>query len=743
MAKLSILAGATSQTINIFIQDSSSTTGQGLAGLVFNTSGLVAYYALPKAASVQITLATLAAVTTAYSSGGFKEIDATNMKGWYRLDLPDAAIASGRFVSVHLSGATNMAPCPVEIELTAWNNQDAVRGGMTALPNANAAAANGLPVLGTNATLISFTAGMVISNAGGDALQLTSSGSNGNGLAAAGNGSGAGLKSTAGATGNGLQLIGGATSGSGMKVSGTAGNAIALELVGQGSAAALSSTGGATGAAAKFVGGATSGDGIDITTTSGDGLSITPTAGNGIVATANGTSKHGIVSTGGTAGTSDGVKAVAGTGGVPIRGDITGNVTGNLSGSVGSVTGVVGSVTGAVGSVTGAVGSVTGNVGGNVVGSVASVTAGVTLAAAAVQAIWDALTSALTTTGSIGKLLAALPGSLWDVVLSGHLTSGTTGAALNAAGAAGDPWSTSIPGAYGAGTAGFIVGTNVDALISSRTKPADTQAAVTTATNLTNAPTAGDFTATMKTSLNSSTPGISAAGIQAIWDALTSALTTVGSIGKRLADFITGDAFVRLGAPVGASISADIAGVQSDTDNIQTRLPAALVSGRMDSSEGAIQVGVDFSAAMKTSLNAATPASVTGAVGSVTGAVGSVTGNVGGNVVGSVGSLTTNNDKTGYSLTAGQLFLKKNTGFTLTFLMTDSTTHAPATGLTVSSQRSIDGAALANTTNSVVEISGGLYKLSISAADVNGTQITFLMTATGADTKAFAVVTQA
>lgn len=63
--------------------------------------------------------------------------------------------------------------------------------------------------------------------------------------------------------------------------------------------------------------------------------------------------------------------------------DIVGNITGNLSGSVGSVTGAVGSVTGSVG----------------------SVTAGVTLAASAVQAIWDALTSALTTVGSIGKLL--------------------------------------------------------------------------------------------------------------------------------------------------------------------------------------------------------------------------------------------------------------------------------------------------------------------------------------------------
>ncbi len=41
----------------------------------------------------------------------------------------------------------------------------------------------------------------------------------------------------------------------------------------------------------------------------------------------------------------------------------------------------------------------------SVSGAVGSVTAGVTLAASAVQAIWDALTAALTTVGSIGKLL--------------------------------------------------------------------------------------------------------------------------------------------------------------------------------------------------------------------------------------------------------------------------------------------------------------------------------------------------
>lgn len=51
----------------------------------------------------------------------------------------------------------------------------------------------------------------------------------------------------------------------------------------------------------------------------------------------------------------------------------------------------VASVTGAVGSVTGSVGSVTGDV---------------NISATAIQAIWDAATSALTTSGSIGKLLA-------------------------------------------------------------------------------------------------------------------------------------------------------------------------------------------------------------------------------------------------------------------------------------------------------------------------------------------------
>lgn len=69
---------------------------------------------------------------------------------------------------------------------------------------------------------------------------------------------------------------------------------------------------------------------------------------------------------------------------------------------------------------------------------------------------------------------------------------------------------------------------------------------------------------------------LSSAGIQALWDALTSALTTVGSIGKKLADWVigttqTGDAYARLGAPAGASVSADIAAVKADTAAVKAK----------------------------------------------------------------------------------------------------------------------------------------------------------------------------
>ena len=55
---------------------------------------------------------------------------------------------------------------------------------------------------------------------------------------------------------------------------------------------------------------------------------------------------------------------------------------------------------------------------------------------------------------------------VWDEAIAGHADVGSTGEALNAAGAAGDPWTTALPGAYGAGSAGNIVGNNLNAVVS-------------------------------------------------------------------------------------------------------------------------------------------------------------------------------------------------------------------------------------------------------------------------------------
>jgi hypothetical protein len=111
-----VYAGLTSQTIDIFLQDSSSSTGQGLSGLVFNSAGLVASYR--KGATGSRTAITLATQTVggAFSSGGFVEIDATNMKGVYRLDLPNAAVDTEGFVTLFLYGATNLLPTALRID---------------------------------------------------------------------------------------------------------------------------------------------------------------------------------------------------------------------------------------------------------------------------------------------------------------------------------------------------------------------------------------------------------------------------------------------------------------------------------------------------------------------------------------------------------------------------------------------------------------------------------------------------
>lgn len=116
MAK-KIKPGSTSVSILLLIMDSTSTTGAGKTGLAYNTASLTCYGVRPGEAAVAISLVTQT-VTGAWVSGGFVEIDATNLPGVYRLDVPNARLAAGvRSSVVMLKGASGMAPVTLEIDL--------------------------------------------------------------------------------------------------------------------------------------------------------------------------------------------------------------------------------------------------------------------------------------------------------------------------------------------------------------------------------------------------------------------------------------------------------------------------------------------------------------------------------------------------------------------------------------------------------------------------------------------------
>jgi hypothetical protein len=151
-------------------------------------------------------------------------------------------------------------------------------------------------------------------------------------------------------------------------------------------------------------------------------------------------------------------------------------------------------------------------------------------------------------------------------------------------------------------------------------------------------------------------------------------------------------------------------------------------------------------------------------------------------------NLTTNNDKTGYSVGTGGIAaasfaagaidaaaiaanaigssefsqaaadvvwtsaartltsstrVKKNTALAgFMFFMADSADHVtPKTGLTITAQRAIDGAAFGACANAAAEIANGIYKIDLSAADLNGNNIILKFTSAGADQTSILVVT--
>ena len=157
-----------------------------------------------------------------------------------------------------------------------------------------------------------------------------------------------------------------------------------------------------------------------------------------------------------------------------------------------------------------------------------------------------------------------------------------------------------------------------------------------------------------------------------------------------------------------ANLPTDVAGVQSDTNDIQTRLPAALVGGKMDGNVGSYTAGQTAADSVLV-----TPAN----------------------------KLATN--ASGYVTEVSVDGIQKNTALAnFEFLMVDATDgYTEETGLTVTAQRSIDGAAFAACANAVTELSNGIYKISLAATDLNGDVITLRFSATGARTRLVTIKT--
>jgi hypothetical protein len=167
---------------------------------------------------------------------------------------------------------------------------------------------------------------------------------------------------------------------------------------------------------------------------------------------------------------------------------------------------------------------------------------------------------------------ATIADAVWDEASGDHLAAGSTGASLNAAGSAGDPWTTTLPGTYSGSQAGKIL---ADILVDTGT--------------------------TLQGELD---------GIQADTEDIQSRLPTAlvsgridASVGAMAANVLTASALATDAVSEiqsGLATTANVSAVETDTQDIQSRLPAALVSGRIDASVGAMASGVLTAAALAT-----------------------------------------------------------------------------------------------------------------------------------------------
>ena len=237
---------------------------------------------------------------------------------------------------------------------------------------------------------------------------------------------------------------------------------------------------------------------------------------------------------------------------------------------------------------------------------------------------------AIRDSGGGGLTAQQVADAVWDEPVADHLDSGSTGEALNAAGAAGDPWVTALPGAYGAGSAGNIIGNNLNATVGSRA----TQASVDAIDDFLDTEVAAILADTNELQTDWADGGrldniLDARATQASVDAVddfldtevaailadTNELQTDWANGGRLDNLLDARASqtsvddlptnAELATALSAAddaVLAAVAGVQSDTNDIQSRLPAALVAGRMAADAVAISGATAAADAVEASI---------------------------------------------------------------------------------------------------------------------------------------------
>lgn len=654
---ISYKRGQTSVVLRVKIYDSSVTTGAGLTGLAYNTSGLkIATIADNEAATTVYTVAasnvetitTLGTFATPTASKcRFKEVDATNHPGVYEIHIANArfAVTSAKSLMVSISGATNAAECDVLIPLVDFDPYGAstsnisFAGGLTvtqSATNENAITITGNGVGygigvtgGSSGTAVRLDGGA----SGGSGLHLTAdngvgfnvSGKNdavrflGSGSARclymeSGSG-GADAVSIVGVGGAAIRLTNDQAGTAALTIGTTGTNSPAVKFTGNGSGAGFAVVAGATGSAMTLTGGGTSGTGLTVTTTSGNGITVTSGGGNGDAIECNGNgSGHGIDINAGATGRGMDI-AGGSTSGAAIQTSAT-NGNGIYVGCGGSNDAL----------------RIQGGTSSNGIASYGN----------------GAGAGILTAGGATGAGLSATGGATGTgLVVTGGGTSGngitvsTTnghGFSINAAGASKDGF--------------IIVGAQYD------------------------------INADIQGTVSGSGGGLDAAGVRAAIGLASANLDTQLST---IDDFL----------------DTEVAAIKAKTDN----LPATPASSSDCLNAAGVRTAVGLASAnLDTQLLPLTD---------------------------------------GVSL-ATPVGLKKNTETLFTFTMVDSTDHInPLTGLTVTAQRSLDGAALGSCANSVSEISNGIYKVTLAAADTNADILTLRFTATGADPRVITIATEA